>query len=168
MKTVIIQGSSRRNGNSSQIAQILAGQLDATIIDLKAFTINTYSYEHEHLNDDFIGVMKKIIEYDTLIFVTPVYWYSMSGIMKTFFDRITDCLKVEKEIGRKLRGKNMATVACGSDDIQTLGFFEPFRLSAEYLGMLYLGDIHTWIAEEPRREELIEELHEFTSRITSV
>lgn len=92
--------------------------------------------------------MKKISEYDRLIFVTPVYWYSMSGIMKNFFDRITDCLIVEKELGRKLRGKSMGAISCGSDDSQTLGFFEPFRKSAEYLGMQYIGDVHTWIDRE--------------------
>ena len=33
-----------------------------------------------------------IEKYDTLIFATPVYWYSMSGIMKVFFDRKNDNL----------------------------------------------------------------------------
>ncbi|MCP4458779.1 MAG: NAD(P)H-dependent oxidoreductase [Cytophagales bacterium] len=36
---------------------------------------------------------------------TPVYWYSMSGIMKVFLDRIYDVLTIEKELGRKLHGK---------------------------------------------------------------
>ncbi len=72
----------------------------------------------------------------------------MSGIMKTFFDRLSDCLKIEKERGRKLRGKNMAVISCGSDETETEGFFTPFRNSAEYLGMTYLGNIHTWIEDE--------------------
>ena len=56
--------------------------------------------------------MKTIIsKYDTIIFATPVYWYSMSGILKVFIDRITDLLTIEKELGRKLRGKKMAVVS---------------------------------------------------------
>ena len=36
----------------------------------------------------------------TIIFVTPVYWYAMSGRMKVFFDRWTDLLKIDKDTGR--------------------------------------------------------------------
>lgn len=60
-------------------------------------------------NDDYLNLMKQILEkYETLILATPVYWYSMSGIMKVFFDRLTDLLTIEKELGRKLRGKKIA------------------------------------------------------------
>ena len=36
--------------------------------------------------------------------------------MKKFFDRISDCIKIEKETGRKLRGMEMAVLSCGSDN----------------------------------------------------
>lgn len=67
--------------------------------------------------------------------------------MKTFFDRITDFLKMDKETGRKLRGKYMGAISCGSDKNEIEGFFLPFKRSAEYLGMQYVGDVHTWISE---------------------
>ena len=54
---------------------------------------------------------------------------------------------MDKETGRKLRGKNMGAISCGSDKNEIEGFFLPFRRSAEYLGMQYVGDIHTWISE---------------------
>jgi len=39
-----------------------------------------------NIDDDFISLMTEIIEkYDTLIFATPVYWYSMSRILKKSF-----------------------------------------------------------------------------------
>lgn len=148
MKVVVIQGSARSIGHSSQIVELLKEELELDVIDLNMKNIHPFHYEHIHSDDDFLPLMKKISEYDRLIFVTPVYWYSMSGIMKNFFDRITDCLIVEKELGRKLRGKSMGAISCGSDDSQTLGFFEPFRKSAEYLGMQYIGDVHTWIDRE--------------------
>lgn len=60
-------------------------------------------------NADYLNLMKQILDkYETLILATPVYWYSMSGIMKVFFDRLTDLLTIEKEFGRKLRGKKTA------------------------------------------------------------
>ncbi len=148
MKTIIIQGSSRSFGNTSKIIDLLREQLPAHVLDLKVKNISSYDYEHKNQNDDFLPLMREVVKYDLVILVTPVYWYSMSGLMKNFLDRITDCLKIEKETGRKLRGKFLAAISCGSDGTVTQGFFEPFRLSAAYLGMQYLGEIHTWIEGE--------------------
>ena len=108
MKRIIVQGSSRSNGNTNKIVQFLQSHLECDFIDLSECDIRQYDYKNRNQNDDFLTTIEKIVEYDLIIFATPVYWYSMSGIMKTFFDRITDCLNIDKEIGRKLHGKNMA------------------------------------------------------------
>ena len=93
--------------------------------------------------------MIKTLEYDTIIFATPIYWYTMSAQLKTFFDRISDLLHAKnKQIGRQLRGKQMAIISCGSDDEIFNGFEMPFCESANYLGMKYLRHIHTWIEDK--------------------
>lgn len=148
MKTLIIQGSSRGSGNTSKIVELVLAELAADVVDLSLKNISAYDYEHANRNDDFLPLMREVVQYDLIILATPVYWYSMSGLMKNFLDRITDCLKIEKETGRKLRGKALAVIACSSEPTVTPGFFEPFRLSAAYLGMEYLGEIHTWIEKE--------------------
>ena len=81
------------------------------LIDLNDFDISYYDYDHKNRQDDFLPLMKKLIErYKTLVFATPVYWYTMSAVMKTFFDRISDLLTIEKDLGRQLRGKNMVLI----------------------------------------------------------
>ncbi len=165
MRNIIVQGSSRSKGNTNKIAKIVKSQIGADIIDLKTKIINPYSYEHQSANDDFLPIIKNIVTYDTIILMTPVYWYSMSGIMKNFFDRITDCLKIEKETGRKLRGKNMVAISCGSDEMETEGFFIPFRNSAEYLGMNYLGNIHTWIDDHKPKQKVLDKIEMFVNEI---
>ena len=144
MKYIIIQGSSRSNGNTRKISDIVKTELNAGFLDLKEMHIHPYSYLHENFEDDFLPAFRQIVEYNTIIFITPVYWYTMSGLMKNFFDRISDCLRVEKDLGRKLRGKNMLVIACGSSPDEIPYFFEPFKQSAKYLGMNYLGNLHTW------------------------
>ena len=100
-------------------------------------------------NDDFLDLFTTIIDnYNTIIFATPVYWYSMSGILKVFFDRISDVLRVHKNTGRRLRGKNMAMISTSNHDDLKTGFSMPFVESADYLGMVYLGDIHTYIRDD--------------------
>ncbi|WP_136479847.1 flavodoxin family protein [Cognatitamlana onchidii] len=145
-KTVIIQASSRSNGDTGSIVKHIQSYTNYDIIDLKTKDIGHYDYNYQNQHDDFPGLMAFIIShYDTIIFATPVYWYSMSGILKVFFDRISDLLRIDKDLGRKLRGKNMAMISISNHDDIMPGFSMPFKESAKYLGMHYLGDIHASI-----------------------
>lgn len=165
-KGVIIQGSSRSAGNTFRIVSYISERTGFDIIDLNSKQISGYDYEHKNKDDDFLPLMKEIVtKYDTIIFATPVYWYSMSGTMKIFFDRITDCLKIEKETGRSLRGKRMAMVSCGSDSELKKGFEMPFVESANYLGMDYLGDIHTWLENDRISTTLRTQLNTFAEKV---
>ena len=138
--TVIIQGSSKSNGDTNTILNYLNTSNQFDIIDLNTKNIGHFDYDFKNANDDFLQLMEEIIEkYDTIIFVTPVYWYSMSGILKVFFDRISDLLKTEKDIGRKLRGKSMAMISCSNANDLKEGFSMPFIETANYLGMNYFA-----------------------------
>lgn len=149
MKTLVILGSSRSTGNTNEIVKLLNKEIEYDLLDLNSKNIAPFDYDFRNQDDDFLPIIKDIADnYDLLVFATPVYWYSMSGTMKIFFDRISDCLKIEKDTGRKLRGKKMAMISCGSGEEEVPGFEIPFKLSAEYLGMEYLGNVHTWINGE--------------------
>jgi multimeric flavodoxin WrbA len=140
---VIIVGSSRSNGNTSKVISTFSEKNNIDVVNLNDYTISYYDYESKNLDDDFLPLIKSIIKkYDTLIFATPVYWYNMSGIMKVFFDRFSDLIRVEKEEGRKLRGKNMFVISNSHDDKIDTSFYIPFQKSADYLGMNYTGEIH--------------------------
>lgn len=142
-RNVIIVGSSRQNGNTTKIVYEIANQFNIDVINLSDYEISYYDYESKNNNDDFLPLIKSIIEnYDTLIFATPIYWYSMSGIMKVFFDRFSDLIRIEKETGRLLRGKKVAVLSNSHDDEIDFDFYIPFRKSADYLGMKYIGDQH--------------------------
>ncbi len=162
MEILIIQGSARKNGDTNKIVNYIQEKIDCNFIDLKNYVISNYDYHSNNKEDDFLPLMREVVEYDLIIFATPIYWYAMSGIMKTFFDRITDCLKIEKETGRKLRGKSMAMVSCGSDKNSVLKISEafemPFRETASYLGMNYKGSAYTWIENSETNAEISEEV----------
>jgi len=55
----------------------------------------------------------------------------------------------------------MAVISCGSYETETEGFFTPFRNSAEYLGMTYLGNVHTWIEDELVSKEVETRIQNF-------
>ena len=142
-KKVILLGSSRSNGNTATIVSKIANHHNIDVIDLRNYKFSYYDYESSNLDDDFLPLIKSIIEkYDTFIFATPVYWYTMSGILKVFFDRFSDLIRIEKETGRKLRGKKMYVISNSHDDNLEDSFYIPFQKSATYLGMEYTGNNH--------------------------
>lgn len=161
MKKVVIVGTSRNDGDTFKLIKGLIEQSNWDLINLSDYNFSYYDYENENRNDDYLDLMKQILEkYDTLIFATPIYWYSMSGIMKVFFDRFTDLITIEKPLGRKLRGKKMAVISCSVGENLGEYFWLPFLETANYLGMEYLGNIHTVIGENNS-----EKITEFIAKI---
>lgn len=154
MRKLIINGSSRREGHTHQIVQLFREEVETDVIYLADYQIGHYDYDHQNHDDDFLPLIRRIAnDYDLIIFATPVYWYTMSGLMKVFFDRITDCLKTDKKTGAMLVGKTMATIGVGSDPEDIEGFFVPFRLTAPYMDMKYAGDVYTWIEDDGMIDE---------------
>ena len=160
-KVVIILGSSRSNGETNKIVDTILRVSNFDRIDLNDYEFSYYDYEHKNANDNYLNLMQNLInKYDTFLFATPVYWYSMSGIMKVFFDRFTDLLDGEKELGRQLRGKKMAVITCSNGNNLGDKFWYPFIETANYLGMRYVANLHT-INENLN----IKEIDEFISKI---
>ncbi|MEX2485867.1 MAG: NAD(P)H-dependent oxidoreductase [Brumimicrobium sp.] len=149
MKKVIIVGSSRDDGDTANLTKQLIEKSKWDIVNLNDYEFSYFDYKHENRNDDYLNLMREIVEkHEALIFLTPVYWYSMSGIMKVFFDRFTDLLTIEKELGRKLRGKKMAVISCSTGENLGEHFWLPFSETAKYLGMEYIGNAHTISGKE--------------------
>lgn len=160
---LIIVGSSRSDGDSALVVQYLQELLGFDTVDLKEKRIEHFDYDFKNSDDDFSELFKEIVhKYEVLIFVSPVYWYTMSGIMKVFFDRISDFLYKEKEFGRKLRGKEMTVLSCSNSTEVVGGFEMPFKKSASYLGMNYMGYKHMTVAEgvlDTKSKEVMREFY---------
>lgn len=144
-KPLIILGSSRSHGHTRKVLDRLMELHSCDLIDLNDWQFSYYDYEHKNQDDDFIKIIDQLLVYDIVIFASPIYWYSMSAIMKTFFDRISDLLKIRKDKGRQLRGKTMLVISCNGDQEDYPSFAAPFELSADYLGMKYGGYYHAWV-----------------------
>lgn len=145
----VIQGSSRSHGETRWVSHYLESQYIVQFVDLKLKNIGQYDYGKINDTDDFLPTIKHIIETsDVLLFLSPIYWYTMSGILKTFLDRFTDLLKSEKPLGRQLRGKYLGYLTSSNDVNIDYEIDTPVRLSAGYLGMTYLGHCHIGVAND--------------------
>jgi len=165
-KAILIFGSSNSNGETFKMVKFVCDKTNYPIVDLKTKNIGEFDYEFKNSNDDFLPLMEEIVtNYELIIFATPVYWYAMSGILKTFFDRISDCLETRKDLGRKLKGMEMAVISSGSDKELKKGFHMPFIETANYLGMKYIADVHCWIRNNEISTEVKEKLNKFIKQI---
>ena len=145
MKAVVVLASARKDGNTARVLHELMKTTDWDLVNLLDYQIGHFDYQHSNQNDDFLPLMRRLIpSYDVFIFATPVYWYAMSGLLKVFFDRLTDFLQLEKDLGRQLRGKSMAVISSANSDNLGDVFWLPFKASASYLGMRYLTNLHTY------------------------
>lgn len=147
MKGLIVLGSSRSDGETSAIAGLVSLKTRFDVIDLLEFDINRFDYNNKFADDDFIPLIDRLTKTEVIVFATPIYWYSMSGIMKDFIDRLSDLLKFEKDRGRLLRGKKMALISSSSSEDFPDYFLGPFEDTAAYLGMEFLGHLHSWEVE---------------------
>ena len=143
-KTIAIIGSSRRNGNTRQLIDLIAKELAIEVIDISAKTISPYDYEHKNSEDDFLPIINQLLKYDNIIFASPVYWYAMSAQMKTFIDRFSDLLSVEalKDQGRALRGKVGYVVSTSINAEAGDSFLDSFTNTFTYLGMNIGATLH--------------------------
>lgn len=157
MPTLILHASARK-GDTWKVSTQLSKQLDADLIDLADYEIGCFNYDQVYAdNDQFIDLISsKLLHYDTIIFASPVYWYLMSAQMKIFVDRLTDLLMSHKDLGRQLRGKSMGVLSCTNDATYYPTFFQPFRLSADYLGMNYTKEWYAHLRESDNEVVILE------------
>ena len=100
-KKVVVISTSLRGGSNSDILarECVRGAKDAghavDYISLKGkdirFCVGCLSCQTEGqcvLKDDVKDIMDKVLDADCLVFATPIYYYEMSGQMKTLLDRL--------------------------------------------------------------------------------
>lgn len=165
-KTIIIFGSARSDGNTRKVVQEVINGHEVEMIDLNTMNVAFYNYDHEYPeNDEFIDIIERMIASDNIILATPVYWFTMSGIMKVFLDRFSDLLNVRKDLGRQLRGKTMFLISSGSSPEVPECFKFVFKETSKYLGMKYMGTFHGWIKDGKVPDELVLLAQNFSRRI---
>lgn len=96
------------------------------------------------IKDNMSDLLQKIISADTLVFATPLYFYTMSGIMKNFCDRLLPLLEPyfvpeDEYTVHPVRRKDCWKIVVISnagfpDDNPFTGLIETFKHVAKVLG----------------------------------
>lgn len=86
MKNTFINASINRHGRTAKLATEIFKEQPYQVINLVDFQIDQLG--RISTNDELEKVLEILSGSDNLVIGTPVYWYSMSGHLKAFVDRL--------------------------------------------------------------------------------
>lgn len=138
MKVVVISTSLRTNSNSDALAnEFIHGAQDAGH-DVEKISLTDKNIQFCKgclacqklgkcvIKDDVNDIMAKVLDADVVVWATPIYYYEMSGQMKTLIDRMNAMYSQEY----KFRDVYMLTTAAEDED------FVPKRAEAGLTGWI--------------------------------
>lgn len=144
MKALILNGSPRK-GNSTAAAEILKKGLsnikDLSVEEIRADDLSVSPCiacgacgceDNCVFDDDTNEIIGKICDADTVIFVTPVYWWGVTAQLKVVIDKLYSRVTLLKDMDKKV-----GLIVIGEaeqDDPQYKIIPEQFRCISEYLG----------------------------------
>lgn len=114
------------------------------------------------IKDDAAAIAQRVMHSDTLVFVTPIYYYEMCGQMKTLLDRLNPLYPTDY----KFRNVYMLSVAAEDEDFVPekavsglQGWIDCFEKAA-MAGSLFCGGIND-AGEAAGKTEAQQEAYEF-------
>lgn len=167
MKVVAINGSSRHNGNTSKIIEVIFDELikfdiecelvelaDCDIAPCKACFACAGKRNCVFRGDSFYDIMDKLINADGIILGSPVYSADVSSKMKALLDRGGVVVATNKGLLKHKVCCSVASVrrAGGMTAVDTMNHFflnkETFIVGSTYWNMVYGKNIGEVLSDE--------------------
>ncbi len=149
MSIVVINGGSRPNGNTRILTDHVVKDLQVETIELENYRIEPIVDERhapegfQEVDDDYRALMDRVMQHDILIFATPIYWYTMSGTMKKFFDRWSQTMREPEyeDFRERMAKKKAYVIAVGGDSpyIKGLPLLQQFHFLFDFVNLPYAG-----------------------------
>lgn len=185
-KILILLGSPRKKGNSAVLAARLGEGAESSGAEVETLFLHGMDISpctacegcHEEgaagcvIEDEMQEIYGKLREADSLVFASPVYWFSISAQLKLAIDRL---YAVGVGDGNILKGKNVGVLLVYADsDPFTSGAVNALRMFQDISGYLeteIAGMVYGTAAEagEVRaNEEVMEEAFELGRKMATL
>jgi multimeric flavodoxin WrbA len=153
MKTVILFGSPRKEGNTIQLVNTLSETLKNKGHSVRMLYLNDMNIRPCQgceaclkkgvckINDDMKDIRKYMMESDLIVFASPVYWFNMSGQLKLAVDRFFAFM--DEKYNSRIKGKKAITImTCASDDPAVFTpAIDSFKKTFDLLALTYAGGV---------------------------
>lgn len=152
---LFLLGSARRDGNTEQLARVAAGALATGAQQrwlylpdhpLEPFSDIRHeaglSYGQPEGNEAML--MQATLAADHLVFVVPLYWYSLPTETKRYLDYWSAWMRVPgADFKARMAGKRLSVITVVSDEDRAVAepLVESLRLTAAYMGMHFHGTV---------------------------
>jgi multimeric flavodoxin WrbA len=163
MRVLAFIGSPRKGGNSDRLAdEMLAGAATAGHMTEKIYLtdhaltpIDAVYGGEENWTDPRQGVANELIgrmlAADVIILASPVYWFSISGLLKLFIDRWALYGRDGQRLMELTPGKRLAVALAMADPEP--GYLDmvlgPLQQAAKWLRMEWVGEVIATSVADP-------------------
>ncbi len=149
---VILTGSPRKQGNSFAMTEAFTQAAQAKGHQVTRFNTAQLKVGGCHacetcfqtgkacsFDDDFNAIAPAILQADAVVFVMPVYWYSIPAQLKAVIDKMYSFCVAGKDIA----GKECALIACCEEEDMTVldGVRIPIERTAALLKWNMVGEV---------------------------
>lgn len=100
MRTLFINGSPNKNGNTARLADVLLKGRDYDTLNLVDYKV--YSYGQQFADDQFKEVLSQMRQADTIVIGSPLYWHNICGAVRDLLDRFYGPVEYNSFSGKKL------------------------------------------------------------------
>lgn len=153
MKTLVLFGSPRKDGNTRRLTEAFTDVLKEEQKEVRVLYLNDLNVRPCQgclscaekgicrMTDDMRDIRKYFMESDLIVYATPVYWSAPSGQLKVVIDR---CIAFfDGEYNSRVKGKKAVTLmTCADGDTATCQpAIDMFTKTFEGLGIDYLGNV---------------------------
>lgn len=152
---VFLLASTRTNGNSEQLARHAAAHLPK---DTKQTWVRLQDYDmpafidHRHEGDGSYaapeGAAKDLLDLSLsatdVVFVTPLYWYSLPTLAKHYLDHWSGWMRVPGlQFREQMQGRRLWNITVTADQDQSFaqGLIDSLRHTAGYMQMAWQGSL---------------------------
>ncbi|GAA5175367.1 NAD(P)H-dependent oxidoreductase [Niveibacterium umoris] len=137
-------------GNTETLARAAAAALPADMpqrwialaqCDLPAFVdLRHTTGSYPPPAGDAATLLDATLTASDIVFVSPVYWFSVPSPLKTYLDQWSAWMRVPGvDFKARMAGKRLWVVATSGDRAKAQPMFDSYRLCAEFLGMQWMG-----------------------------
>jgi multimeric flavodoxin WrbA len=152
---LFLLASSRAQGNTEQLASYTAQFLPADIeqqwLNLNDYAMPDFVDQRHEVDGTYPepqGAMRELLDATLaatdLVFVTPLYWYSLPAAAKKYLDHWSGWMRVPGyDFKQKMRGRRLWNITVTSDEDQSYAqaLTDSLRHTAGYMEMAWHGSL---------------------------
>jgi multimeric flavodoxin WrbA len=154
---LFLVASARREGNTETLARVAASSLPQSVeqqwIHLDELPLSRFEdiRHHPERNDPWPEpagnerlLLDATLAATDIVFVAPVYWYSLPASAKLYLDHWSAWLRTPRiEFKKQMAGKKLWTICVQADEDPSRAelLVETLRRSAEYMSMGWGGEL---------------------------